>query len=60
MKFQRESYVGGKALDTVVGDVPHPLGAIWLDRRWTSYQQLAERWTLVLKNCIGPNPIILF
>ena len=40
---QRERYIGGKALDTVVEEIAHPLGAIWLDRRWTSYQQLADR-----------------
>ena len=41
--LKRESYVGGKVLDTLVENVPYPLGAIWLDRRWTSYQQLADR-----------------
>ena len=45
LTFQRERYIGGKALDTVVEEIAHPLGAIWLDRRWTSYQQLADRWS---------------
>jgi len=44
--FERERYIGGKALDTVVEEIAHPLGAIWLDRRWTSYQQLADRFGL--------------
>merc|ERR1712130_407035 len=52
--FERESYVGGKVLDTLVENVPYPLGAIWLDRRWTSYQQLADRYGLGDKVPVPP------
>ena len=41
--YERSSRVGGKTLDTLVEGVAYPLGAIWLDRRWTSYNTWASR-----------------
>ena len=41
--YLRTGRVGGKVLDTLVEGVAYPLGAIWLDRRWTSYTAWAAR-----------------